>query len=452
MIKPKPTLRRRVMITSVIILVIISSAMAGVIYQLFRQSHINAFSNDLINQAPLFIAQMHQAGLVSDLDTWIDSVDTSDPKYSSALCKDQETIWASADIKEEVKPLFCNRTNDIADGSHLIETHEGEFVLAYIATLVPPNGRAPNLTYKDHRIVVVRPASSYIEQRAEVEKNTLFSLSGFIVLSVLALFLAFHWSFKPLNQLAKELDDITDGEQNDLKARYPVELEPITIALNRMIYLSKEQGQRYQHAMDDLAHSLKSRIAATHAIMDEPEQSKTEMVQRIGEQTAQMNELVQYQLKRATLGQQGLTKESTPLSESIVGLERMLSKIYMDKHIKLTHRYASDATLPLNKNDMMELLGNLMENAYRFALSEVRVSTHVTNKTITVKIEDDGPGVDEAHREAIFQRGVRADQLNPGQGIGLAVCHEIVSIYQGKIWVETADIEGAAFVIELPLS
>ncbi len=452
MIKPKPTLRRRVMITSVIILVMISSAMAGVIYQLFRQSHVNAFSNDLINQAPLFIAQIHQAGLVNDIDNWLNTIDTDNPSYTSALCIEGEAVWTSSDISEADKQKFCEKIAGVPDGVELVNSNGEQFYLAYIATHKPPANSPFGLNQPITRVVVVREATDFMEQRTEVERNTLLSLSGFIILSVLALFLAFHWSFKPMSQLADELDSITDGKQPDLKARYPIELEPVTAALNRLIYLSHEQGERYQHAMDDLAHSLKSRIAATHALMDSEELTQQELQEKVNEQVSQMDELIQYQLKRAMLGHKGLTKEETKLSDVANGLERMLSKIYRDKEITLHHNYSDSVLLPLNKNDMMELFGNLLENAYRFALSQVAISTHLSDSSLTIRIEDDGAGVEEKFREAIFQRGVRADQLNPGQGIGLAVCHEIVSIYEGNIWVETASIEGAAFVIELPLA
>nr|WP_086940557.1 ATP-binding protein [Thaumasiovibrio occultus] len=448
MILPKPTLRRRVMVTSVIILVIISSVMAGVIYQLFRQSHINAFSNDLIDQTPTFLAQLHNAGFVQDIDIWLSNLDTDNEEYTSALCRNGVAVWASANVTELGKREFCRKTADIDDGAHLIEGPDKRYYLAYVATHLGAE-RDEDL-YPQSQLVIVQPANQFMDERAKVEHTTLLALSGFIMLSVLALFVAFHWSFKPMSQLAAEVDEITDGKREKLSPEYPVELEPITEALNRMLELSDGQSDRYKRAMDDLAHSLKTRIAATHALLDYEESSQSALRDKISEQISQMDELVQYQLKRAMLGNQGLTRSNTPIADVVGGLERMLSKVYAEKHIKLTLDYPTDATLPLNPNDLMELMGNLMENAYRFALSEVKVSLVNNAKSLQLRVEDDGPGVKAEHKEAIFQRGVRADQLNPGQGIGLAVCHEIVSIYAGTIWVETSSLEGAAFVVELP--
>ncbi|WP_413113243.1 ATP-binding protein [Thaumasiovibrio sp. DFM-14] len=437
------------MITTVVILVVISSAMAGVVYQLFRQSHINAFSQDLINQTPVFIAQMHQSDLFPGMDNWLNSLaEIEQVNYTSAICEGDNLLWVSQIRTNDDPTPICKNTQSLSDGFGIIEDENNRVFLTYIATAPHSNDNANNQT----RFIVIRLATDFVEQRTAVERNSLLAVFGFITLSILALSLAFHWSFKPLEQLADELDDISDGKQKDLKANYPIELTSVTEALNRLIYLSQDQGERYRHAMDDLAHSLKSRIAAIHAFIDDSALTQIELHNKINEQISQMDELIQYQLKRAMLGHQGLVKESTPLADVTASLERMLSKVYHDKQISLFHDYNSDIQLPMNHNDVLELFGNLLENAYRFALSEVRIHAHKGATYITIRIEDDGPGVKEEHRENIFQRGVRADQLNPGQGIGLAVCHEIISIYQGDIWVEEADIEGAAFVITIPIT
>ncbi|WP_235861066.1 ATP-binding protein [Photobacterium phosphoreum] len=204
--------------------------------------------------------------------------------------------------------------------------------------------------------------------------------------------------------------------------------------------------------MDDLAHSLKTRLAATNALLDDSSLDRRELNQRIMEQISQMDDLVQYQLKRAMVGQQGLQKSNVEIKPIITSLNRMLNKIYADKDATLHYHFDDDLKLPINKDDLMELFGNMLENSFRFCISQVKLSVIESNNYFTIIIEDDGPGVKPELREAIFQRGVRADQLNPGQGIGLSVCNEIVDSYQGKIHVEDSELEGAAFIIKLPKS
>jgi two-component system sensor histidine kinase PhoQ len=100
----------------------------------------------------------------------------------------------------------------------------------------------------------------------------------------------------------------------------------------------------------------------------------------------------------------------------------------------------------------MELLGNLMENAFRLCVNQVNVSIQKTNNLYRLCVEDDGKGVDDTQKQKIIQRGMRADTQSPGQGIGLAVCQEIVTSYGGKLSVNTSNLGGAAFIIEFPIS
>lgn len=127
------------------------------------------------------------------------------------------------------------------------------------------------------------------------------------------------------------------------------------------------------------------------------------------EQISQMDDLVQYQLKRAMMGQQGLQRSKTELKPAVETFGRMLSKIYSDKSVKLHCAFPDKQLVPINKDNLMELLGNLLENAYRFCISEVAISVIEKSNLCVIRIEDDGPGVKPEMREAIFQRGVRAD-------------------------------------------
>ncbi|PSW21108.1 ATPase [Photobacterium sanctipauli] len=440
----QPRLRRRVLVTSVAIIVLITSALAGVINQLYSQSYMAAYSSELVAQMPMVVAQLNRAGLIKDVDKWIDSVDPSDTDYMSVVCdKTDHTIWLSEEAQEANIGNICKELPDSIPVPTLIETNKGDSYIAYNMT----QEREGNNTFQ---LVVLRSGDSYISSLNQLHKRTTFYLGLFVLIAIAFLIAAFHWSFQPLRKLASQLDQMTDAKRNKLDDNFPMELQDVTLALNRLIEISNAQKGRYRHAMDDLAHSLKTRLAATNALLDDKEIPRIELNQRVMEQISQMDELVQYQLKRAMMGQQGLQKDKTELKPVIDSFGRLLSKVYTDKSVKLGYHFNYKLKLPVNRSDLMELLGNLLENAYRFCISEVRIAVDEKPDHFIIRIEDDGPGVAEDVREAIFQRGVRADQLNPGQGIGLSVCHEIVRSYQGTIHVETATIEGASFVIKLP--
>ncbi|MGF1723283.1 ATP-binding protein [Photobacterium nomapromontoriensis] len=440
----QPRLRRRVLVTSVAIIVLITSALAGVINQLYSQSYMAAYASDLVAQMPIVVAQLNRAGLIKDVDKWLDSVDSTNTDYMSVVCNQMDhTIWLSDEAKSANLGGICKELPDSIPVPTLINTLAGESYIAYNMNREREGGNV-------YQLVVLHSGDGYIASLKQLHKRTTFYLGLFVLIAIAFLIAAFHWSFQPLRKLAAQLDQMTEAKRDKLDDNFPMELQDITLALNRLIEISNAQKGRYRHAMDDLAHSLKTRLAATNALLDDSEIPRLDLNQRVMEQISQMDELVQYQLKRAMMGQQGLQKDKTEIQPVIESFARLLSKVYADKNAKLSYFLDDGLTLPINRNDLMELLGNLLENAYRFCISEVQIHVNETDDRFIIRIEDDGPGVAEPMRDAIFQRGVRADQLNPGQGIGLSVCHEIVLSYNGTIHVEDAAIEGAAFVIELP--
>ncbi|PSW07312.1 ATP-binding protein [Photobacterium lipolyticum] len=440
----QPRLRRRVLVTSVAIIVLITSALAGVINQLYTQSYMAGYSSELVAQMPMVVAQLNRAGLIKDVDRWIKSVDPSDTDYMSVMCDaNDNTVWLSDEAKKANLSNICDYLPDEIATPTLIESPNNTSYIAYNLGREREDGSI-------YQLVVLRSGDAFESSLAKLHKRTTFYLGLFVLIAITFLIAAFHWSFQPLRKLAVQLDEMTDAKRDRLDSNYPMELQDITLALNRLIRISNDQKGRYRHAMDDLAHSLKTRLAATNALLDDKDIARHELNQRVMEQISQMDDQVQYQLKRAMMGQQGLQKDKTELKPAIDSFGRMLSKIYGDKQVLLRCQFSPSLKLPVNRDDLMELLGNLLENAYRFCISEVRVNVSEQDNHFLIRIEDDGPGVNPTMREAIFQRGIRADQLNPGQGIGLSVCHEIVESYQGKIHVETAKIEGAAFVIRLP--
>ncbi len=441
----QPRLRRRVLVTSVAIIVLITSALAGVINQLYTQSYIAAYSSDLATQMPMVVAQLNRAGLIKDVDKWIQSIDPSETDYMSVVCNQKsETVWLSDDAKDAKLINICEDVPDELFAPNLIQNSEGiNFIVSNFGTEHKEDGNT-------FRLVVLRSGDDYASALSQLHKRTTFYLGLFVLIAVAFLIAAFHWSFQPLRKLANQLDQMTESKREALDQDYPMELQEVTSALNRLIRITEDQKGRYRHAMDDLAHSLKTRLAATNALLDDKELTRSMLNQRVMEQISQMDELVQYQLKRAMMGQQGLQKAKTELKPTLDSFQRLLSKVYGDKDVNLVYKFNPNMKLPINRNDLMELLGNLLENAYRFCISTVQVSVKEHADHYIIIIEDDGPGVNDQMREAIFQRGVRADQLNPGQGIGLSVCHELVDSYQGRIHVQKSSLEGAAFIIRLP--
>lgn len=440
----QPRLRRRVLITSVAIIALVTTALAGVINKLYTKSYMASYSSELVAQIPMVVAQLNRAGLIKNVDEWIESLDPSNTDYIAVICDQQDnTIWQSEKASKRKLTQVCHDLPESIPTPTLVKIGDNKSYIAYNLNRKHKNGST-------YQLVVLRSAKGYEKSLSQLHQRTAFYLGLFVFIAIAFLMAAFHWGFKPLRKLASQLDQMTEAKRDKLGSDYPMELQEVTKAVNRLSHISREQQARYRHAMDDLAHSLKTRLAATNALLDDKTLDRNELNQRIMEQISQMDDLVQYQLKRAMVGQQGLKKCRSPLLPVVTSLNNMLSKIYADKQAQLHCHFSDNLMLPLSKDDTMELFGNMLENAFRFCISKVHISVIETRSHITISIEDDGPGVKPALREAIFQRGVRSDQLNPGQGIGLSVCHDIVQSYQGKIYVEASQLEGAAFIIKLP--
>jgi two-component system sensor histidine kinase PhoQ len=168
-------------------------------------------------------------------------------------------------------------------------------------------------------------------------------------------------------------------------------------------------------------------------------------------QIERMSQQIGYQLQRASLGQSGLVRHRVPLHPLLVRLCSTLDKVYQDKRVQVDLQLPQDATLPLEQGALMELLGNLLENAYRLCLYQVRVSLKQDADRLWLSIEDDGPGVPVDQRARILRRGERLDAQHPGQGIGLAVVKDILDSYGGELRLDDSSLGGAAFRLCLPI-
>ncbi|HSH28285.1 MAG TPA: ATP-binding protein [Thiohalobacter sp.] len=266
-----------------------------------------------------------------------------------------------------------------------------------------------------------------------------------LVMQVLVL----QWGLRPLRRIPADLRRIHAGEAGALGGHYPHELRPLTENLNEFIQAERTRGQRYRDAMADLAHSLKTPLAVIRGAVDQPRGA--ELNQVIGEQTARMQEIVDYQLQRAALaGGVGLRKRVN-LYATLQRVTDSLAKVYADKQLGFELQVDPAQELAVEAGDLMELLGNLLDNACKWTAARVRVRVETGTAGLRLSVEDDGPGIGAADRARILQRGVRADESIPGHGIGLAMVRDIAQAYGGRLEIDTSpELGGARLVLVLP--
>ncbi|MBK3844848.1 MAG: GHKL domain-containing protein [Gammaproteobacteria bacterium] len=301
--------------------------------------------------------------------------------------------------------------------------------------------------------VTMQPTSEYRSLFEEFRRQLYLWLGGGLLVLLTLLWLGLTWGFRSLKRLSHELDQVEAGRLDRLSDQHPRELLRLTRSLNRLLDGERRQREQYRNSLGDLAHSLKTPLTVLQSvgevISNQPHNRDQSRVMR--DQIERMSQQIGYQLQRASLGQSGLVRHRVALQPLLVRLCSTLDKVYQDKRVQVELQLPANATLPLEQGALMELLGNLLENAYRLCLHQVRISLQHVDEQLILSVEDDGPGVPADQRARILRRGERLDAQHPGQGIGLAVVKDIIDSYGGELRLDDSDLGGAAFRLHLPL-
>jgi two-component system sensor histidine kinase PhoQ len=311
-------------------------------------------------------------------------------------------------------------------------------------------------TYRRYTFQVAEDQQTFTKQVEEFRRNLWgwLATSGVVLLAVQGVIL--HWSLQPLRRIARQVSEIEAGRRTELGGPYPRELQTLTENLNALIRHSQKHVERYRHALGDLAHSLKTPLAVLHGEV-ENSQSDTELRTTVQQQLEQMNRIVDYQLQRAAAS--GRIALVAPLAVEPVArkVTDALAKVHADKFLNFLMDVEHGATFYGDEGDLMEILGNLADNACKWARSQVlirtqTVTTTTANKTVWIlEVEDDGPGIPPTQRQMILGRGERAGATIAGHGIGLAVVKNIVEeVYQGRLDIaDSSSLSGALIRVRL---
>lgn len=298
-------------------------------------------------------------------------------------------------------------------------------------------------------------ASRYVVQACETRlhfneqvgrfQRRLWSWFGFLTgLLLLVQTLILRWGLRPLREVAIEVRAIESGRQKSIVRQYPRELRALVRNLNALIAGRDAHVQRHRNALGDLAHSLKTPLAVMRATLEQAEPDAT-WRDTLREQVAQLDDTVRYQLQRAaTVGRHVLA----PPLDVLPILERVstsLRKVYHSRSLDIAAEAAGETLFYGNQGDLMEVVGNLADNACKWARSRVRISAQSLpgnpeqrRPSLEVVVEDDGPGMSSNLIAEVSRRGLRLDEAKEGQGIGLSVVRDIVEQgYGGRLYIES---------------
>ena len=269
-------------------------------------------------------------------------------------------------------------------------------------------------------------------------------LGAAAVLLLLAQLWLLRWGLAPLRQVASEIRRIEEGEQSRIEGRYPVEISGLTDNLNTLIQQERVRQTRHRDALSFLAHSLKTPLAVLRSALAEPAQ----LPAMVAQQVSRMDDIVQHQLGRAIAGGAARFAPPLPLAPIVERIRDALAKVYAEKALAFTLDCPLELAWRIDEGDLFEMLGNLMDNAAKWARSRVGVQVWREAGRLCIRIEDDGPGFSDT--ESVLRLHVRGDERVPGHGVGLAVVSDLVASYQGELKLARSTMGGAQVDIGLP--
>jgi two-component system sensor histidine kinase PhoQ len=296
-----------------------------------------------------------------------------------------------------------------------------------------------------------------LEQQVSVFRKALWGYLGLAaVLLLLVQMIVLRWSLQPLRLLERELARVRRGVSDRLSGRHPPELQQITDSINALIESEYSHLDQSRNTLSDLAHSLKTPLAVLRTRLDAGA-SEQELRDEVATQVQRMSEIVSYQLSRAARSGHALFSAPIaiePRAEEIVG---SLEKVYRSKGVVCEFEIDGDAKFHGELGDLQELIGNLLENAFKWSAKRVLLTVRsegekgISRPGLMLAVEDDGPGVDLDNVETLLQRGARGDERVQGHGIGLAIVQDIVRAYRGELKVEkSVELGGARFSVHFP--
>ena len=382
--------------------------------------------------------EVHMYAILSELNVSVDKVELlnnalapdfyrPDSGLSAYITHEQDLVWQS---DSSLNQQFTPPLTALPQGEHLfrmVNQPGGQFWVLSIALLFDAEDYTRPLT-----VHVVQTDERLQAPQLAFRATLIQWFIGIGLMLLLLMLLAYYWTTKPLSKLDHEIRRVENGSQEQLNGRYPAELAIIKEDLNQ-----NRQKQRYRHHLSDLAHALKTPVAVlqTSALSQQPE---------LKEQLDRITSMIEHQLKRAASSGQDVWKKQINIKPLLDKLVSALSKIYRDKNVAIGVDCAETCVFRGDETDLMEILGNLLDNACKACRHNVKVTITQQNQ-LTLCIEDDGPGVPADKRIKLFERGARLDTYHEGHGVGLAIVAELVQSYSGQLKLDDSELGGARF-------
>ncbi|WP_108397384.1 ATP-binding protein [Devosia submarina] len=307
------------------------------------------------------------------------------------------------------------------------------------------------------RSFLVTVGEDYDPTRALIASFTadaikLLTLLGVLILS--AAWMLLRYGLAPIKAVREAIENVRRGTHKQLEGRFPTELDPLVDEVNQLLRARDATMERARSRASDLAHGLKTPLAALYGIAEElREQGNANDAAIVQEIASEMSEKIDYQLRLATLRLRTAAQPArSSLNSATLRTITVLKKTGRGEQLHWVAELMDDCWVDVDRQDLMELVGITLENAAKWAAKRVIVRATRAGEVAQLEISDDGPGVPEHQLEELGIRGRRLDEARPGTGLGLAIAGEILEINQGQMQFRRAQIGGLCVTLCLPLA
>ncbi len=312
-------------------------------------------------------------------------------------------------------------------------------------------------TLRPYVFQVSESLDSFNSQIARFRRQLFGWFAAVALIMLLAISVLMRGLLRPLRQVETEIGEIEEGTRASLSEDFPTELSGVARNMNLLIGSERARSDRYRHTLDNLAHSLKTPLAAARALLADSS-SQAALGDRVNEQIDRMDEIVRYQLRKPAASADKLVLKPVPVEQEVLRLVDGLHKVYRDKRPDISIRVEPGMQFRGDTGDFLELAGNLLDNACKWCAKRVQISIKPAADSraagiaggMLMRVDDDGPGIPEAEVEGLLNRGTRLDESTPGHGIGLAIVKDIARSYGGTIEITTSTLGGARLVVSIP--
>ena len=359
--------------------------------------------------------------------------------------------------------LFASRSlfSDILDMSRATDETTLDGVTA--ASLTGPEGQSLRVV---SRTIIFDPETSFDvliagdagQLRGQVgafRTSVILTLSVFGIGLIIATMIQIRWGLRPLDRVRRGLTQLRSGKETRFEGRFPAEIEPLARELNALLESNQQIIERARTQVGNLAHALKTPLSV---ITNEARSSGGPFAEKIAEQAALMRSQVNHYLDRARIAARSNVIGAITEVEPVIGrLMRAMERIHDDKGLDLSADIPDNARFKGEQQDLEEIVGNLLDNACKWARSNVSLSVEYESPPpdqdggrLVIRIDDDGPGLSAEQRAEATRRGRRLDETKPGSGLGLSIVTDLVGLYEGSVRLDRAPQGGLRAEIELP--